>query len=77
MLQVPFLLLVNGMFNPINPFSGIYTGIPLPRIPAIDNAAHKNNNDLPRDVFSLFSKRSPFIFLGVRELAENPINRIF
>ena len=45
-LHVPFLLIVKATFNPINPFSGIYTGISLPIIAAIANAPAINKNDL-------------------------------
>ena len=69
MLHVPFLLLVNETFKPINPFSGIYTGVSFPNIPAILNAAHRNNKDLPLEVFSLPFNCSPKQFIGALEFA--------
>ena len=73
-LHVPFLPPVNGIFNPINPFSGIYTGTFLPKIPAILSAAHKNNSDLPREVFSLHFKPPSFSLIGALEFAVKLIN---
>ena len=56
-LHEPLRLPVRATFKPIKPFSGMYTGVSFPIMPATERAAQRNNNDRPRDVFSVPGRR--------------------
>ena len=75
-LHDPIRLLVRATLTPINPFSGMNTGVSSPRIPAIVNPKERKRSDLPLDVFSVPDNTSPFEKeLGANAPAVNPRKR--
>lgn len=78
MLHEPLRLFVNATLSPINPFSGIYTGVDSLIIPAMVTAAHRNRSERPREVFSDPFKGPPVsLLIGAIEPAVKLIKADF
>ena len=77
-LQDPFRLFVKATFRPIKPFSGIYTGVDSPSIPATVIAAQRNRSERPREVFSDPFNGSPVsLLIGAKDPAVKLIKADF
>ena len=75
-LHDPLRLLVRATLIPINPFSGMKTGVSSPRMPAIVSAKERKRSDLPLDVFYVPNNTSPFVKeRGAKAPAVKPRNR--